>query len=385
MAEIEMTEKTNEEEISKSLREMQKELEENKDEHIINEGNDLQQEKKTYINLLFCQISIGIIVAYLYIAVSILMNVINRVIFHTYKFRFNFTILFCQQFFCLITFIILSKNSKKYRNEVGEISLEDFQQLKKNYITFAIIFILNNVTGFVGSQLIVNTPMYLTLRKLVLVMIYLNDLCIGKKKVSLFTSTCVLLVTFGSILAGIEDFSRDYIGYIIVILYNTFTVIYNKMTESFKKNTGIPNLKLLVYNSFLACPILLFLIIMTGEYKKVYIYLSGVKIFEGSYLGLYIYLFISFAFCVALILSFFISNEKNSSLFTAMLSNSKDIVITVLSYFWLKETKFTFYIVGGLLISTIGALLISTKSMIDNLRKKKIKEYAPIEIEDDKK
>ena len=158
MTEIEMTEKTNEEEISKNLREMQKELEESKNENMINEVSDLQQEKKTYINLLFCQISVGIIFAYLYIAVSILMNVINRVIFHTYKFRFNFTILFFQQFFCLITFIILSIKSQKYRNEVGEISVEDFQKLKNNYITFAIIFILNNVTGFVGSQLIVNTP-----------------------------------------------------------------------------------------------------------------------------------------------------------------------------------------------------------------------------------
>ena len=86
------------------------------------------------------------------------MNVINRVIFHAYKFRFNFTILFFQQFFCMSTFIILSKKSQKYRNEVGEISLDDFKKLQKNYITFVVIFILNNATGFVGSQLIVNTP-----------------------------------------------------------------------------------------------------------------------------------------------------------------------------------------------------------------------------------
>ena len=86
------------------------------------------------------------------------MNVINRIIFHPYKFRFNFTILFFQQFFCMSTFIILSKTSQKYRNEVGEISLDDFKKLQKNYITFVVIFILNNVTGFVGSQLIVNTP-----------------------------------------------------------------------------------------------------------------------------------------------------------------------------------------------------------------------------------
>ena len=227
--------------------------------------------------------------------------------------------------------------------------------------------------------------MYLTLRKLVLVMIYLNDLCIGKKQLSLFTSSCVLLVTFGSFLAGIEDFSRDYLGYILVILYNTFTVLYNKMTESFKKTTGIPNLKLLVYNSFLSCPILFVLIIMTGEFRKIYEYLTEEKEFEGSYFGLLLYLLISFSFCVALNLSFFISNEKNSSLFTAMLSNSKDIAITALSYFWLEGTKFTFCIIGGLLISTIGAVLISVKSMLDNLKKKEKKEYIPIEIADEKK
>ena len=143
------------------------------------------------------------------------------------------------------------------------------------------------------------------------------------------------------------------------------------MTETFKKNTGVPNLKLLVYNSFLSCPILFVLIFATGEYKKLYTYFTGEKIFEGTYLGAVTYLFFFCAFCVCLILSFFISNEKNSSLFTAMLSNSKDVIITGLSYFWLKGTKFTFCIIGGLLISTVGAVLIAVKSMYDNLRKKK--------------
>ncbi len=380
-----MADKTKNEEIEEGLEEIKKELEQNEKDKDLIEDTSLQQEKKTYINLYFCQISVGIIFAYLYIIISILMNVINRVIFHTYKFRFNFTILFCQQFFCTLTFLILSNFSKTYKTKVGEISIKDFSKLKKNYIIFSLIFILNNLTGFIGSQLIINTPMYLTLRKLVLVMIYLNDIFIGKKKVSLFTSSCVFLVTFGSILAGIEDFSTDYVGYIVVILYNSLTVIYNKMTETFKKNTGVPNLKLLVYNSFLSCPILLFFIIITGEYRKIYFFMVSPKEFDGTFLGLFGYLLLSFSFCVAMILSFFISNEKNSSLFTAMLSNSKDIAITVLSYFWLEGTKFTFCIVGGLLISTIGAILISFKSMFDNLKKKEKREYKPMQIIDDKK
>ena len=362
-----------------------KEVDKNDKEISLTEDNSLQQEKKRYINFYFFQVSVGIIFAYLYIIISILMNVINRIIFHTYHFKFNFTILFFQQLFALITFILLSMYSKTYRDKVGEISFYDFQKLQKNYISFTMIFILNNLSGFIGSQLIINTPMYLTLRKLVLVMIYLYDLVIDKKKISQFHSICIVLVTFGSVLAGIEDFTAEYLGYLIVLIYNSLTVLYNKLTEIFKKNTGVPNLKLLVYNSFLSCPLLFILIIVSGEYKKLYIYFTEEKIFEGTYFGLFINLLSSFGFCVAMIMSFFISNEKNSSLFTAMLSNSKDIAITVISYFFLQGTKFTFFIIGGLLISTFGAVMISVKSMLDNTKKKESKEYEPIKIIEEEK
>ena len=86
------------------------------------QDTNLQQEKRRYINFIFCQISIGIISTYLYIFMSICMNMINRILFHTYKFRFNFTILFCQQFFCLVTFVILSFTSQIYRDKAKEIS-----------------------------------------------------------------------------------------------------------------------------------------------------------------------------------------------------------------------------------------------------------------------
>ena len=275
MAEIEMVDKTKSDEINNNLSDFEKNLEDNEKEKINTDDSGLQQEKKTYINLYICQISVGIIFTYLYIIISVLMNVINRVIFHTYKFKFNFTILFCQQLFCLITFIYLSNKSEKFRNQVGELSFYDFKKLYKNYFLFSLVFLLNNLSGFIGNQLIINTPMFLTLRKLVLVMIYLYDILIGKKKLSCFTTSCVFMITFGSILAGIENFSSDYKGYIVVIIYNSLTVLYNKMTETFKKKTGIPNLRLLVYNSFLLCPTLFGLIFLSKEHKALYIYMTG--------------------------------------------------------------------------------------------------------------
>ena len=330
-----------------------------------------KEDKKTYINIYCCEISIGIIVTYSYMVMSILMNIINRILFHQYKFKFNFTLMFLQQFLCMITFLLLSKTNNNFIQKVGDISFKDFQTLRDQYFSFTLIFILNNLVGFYGNQLVVNTPMFLTLRKLLLVMYFLTDIFIGKKKFSVFTASCIILVTFGTFLAGIEDFSTDYIGYFVVLIYNTITVIYSRMTETFRKKTNIPNLKLLVYNSFLSCPILLFLIMSTGEYKKIINYFITRKIIEfGNYIHFFITLLFSCIFCIGLIICLFISNEKNSSLFTSMLSNSKDIIITVLSYFLLKNNKFTIKVIGGLLIATIGAIMISFKSIYDNTKRK---------------
>jgi len=334
-------------------------------------SNDLK-EKRSYINLFCCEMSLGIIITYSYMTMSILMNIVNRILFHQYKFKFNFTLMFLQQLLCMVAFILLSKTSSNFKTKIGEISLKDFMSLKNNYIIFAITFISNNLAGFYGNQLVVNTPMFLTLRKLLLVMFLLTDLFIYKKTISNFTKICIFLVTFGTFLAGIEDFSNDYIGYIVVLIYNTITVIYNKMTENFRRKTKVTNLKLLVYNSFLSCPILLFFIFISGEYIKLNNYFNEEKIIEfGSTFHFLITLFMSCSFCVGLIMCLFMSNEKNSSLFTSMLSNCKDIIISVLSNFFLQNNKFTKNVVGGLLIATIGAILISFRSIYENTKLKK--------------
>ena len=334
-----------------------------------NTENKIQQ--KTYINFYFCKLSLGLIVAYLYTGISILMNIINRILFHTYYFKFNFTLLFLQQLFCMLTFAIISKTSKNFKKAAGELSFSDFKKLKTNYLFFALVYILNNLMGFYGNQLISNTPMFLTLRKLILVMIYLTDLFLDIKPFSVFTAVCIFLVTFGSFISGITDFSLDYVGYIVVIIYNIVSVLHTKLSENFKKKTGIPNLKLLVYNSYLSCPVLVLLCFLTGEYKKLIKYFQE---FDGDYFKVFIFIFVSCFLCVLLITSNFISNEKNSSLFTAMLSNCKDIMITILGYFFLKGNKFTWNIISGLVISTIGAAMIQVKSILDNMIKNNQKQ-----------
>ena len=339
------------------------------------------EEPKTYINLICCHLSLNIIYTLSYVSAAVFLNIINRVIFYTYHFnKYNFTFMLLQQLFCIVFFLILSHKSQTFKEKAGEISLSDFLTLKYYYFSFGIVFILNALVTIIGTQMIINAAMFQTLRKLVLVKVYIYDLFFGYKKISKFTSVCVILVTIGGLLSGIDTFSRDYLGIAVTMIGNIITVAYNKFTESFRRKTGVPNLKLLVYNCYMAGPVLFILIFITGEYQKLITYfqeegyLSGELNNQGSFTGFFISMFFSCSLVIVLNCGFFMSNEKNSSLFTILLANTKDVVTSILSYFFLAGNKFTVNIFLGLVISTTGAFLFSSKSIWDNMLKKGSKD-----------
>ena len=334
--------------------------------------SDPEEEPKTYINFYFCKLSLNILYSITYVTVAVFLNIVNRLVFYKYHFnQYNFTFMLLQQLFCIVFFYIVSHKSQTFKLKAGEITFQDFFQLKYYYISFAIVFMLNTIVIFIGTQMIINASMFQTLRKLVLVKVYFIDLCYGKKRITCFTSICVFMVTIGSVLAGVDTFSRDYLGIGLTMISNFINVAYNKFTELFRKKTGVPNLKLLVYNSYISGPVLFVLIFVTGEYKKLIEYFSDQKYLsedleEGSLYGFVIMLFISCTLCIILNSSFFMSNESNSSLFTQLMANTKDLFTCILSRFILAGNKFTFNIVTGLVISTIGAMMFSMKSIKDN-------------------
>ena len=345
--------------------------EKNKDE--IPKLTNPEEEPKTYINFYCCKLSLNIIFTLSYVTAAVLLNILNRVVFYTYHFNnYNFTYTLLQQLFCIGFFFIVSHKSKTFKSQAGEISFKDFLKLKFYYISFAIIFILNALFIFYGTQMIVNAAMFQTLRKLVLVIVYFIDLFCGYKKITCFTTICVFMVTFGGLLTGVDTFSRDYMGIAITMVSNVVNVAYNKFTELFRRKTGVSNLKLLVYNSYLAGPILFTFIFITGEYKKVILYfkeegyLSEDKT-EGSFFGFFISTFLCCSLVIVLNSSFFMSNEKNTSLFTILLSHTKDLFTSILSYFFLAGNEFTVKIALGLLISTTGGVMFSSKSICDNM------------------
>ena len=336
---------------------------------IINRGN------KTFLNLIWCELNIGLAFTYLYIFSAAMLNVVNRILFQNYKFLFNFTLIFLQQLTSLIIFT-LGLSNENFKNKLGELSLQDFSKYKCYYISFSLIFIANTFFNFYGNQLVKNISMFLSLKKLTLVMLFFIDFFYGKKKLSCITITCIFLITGGSILVGMDSFSNDYFGYIVVFFNNVTAISYSKYTEVFKKHTKVSNLKLLVYNNYLNIPILILCIFLSGEAKRLYIYFTCENNgSEGTLYGLAMYVSISCIFCAILTASFFISNEKNSSLLTNLLTNTKTIFTSVTLYLFDKaKNKLSIPIFVGLAMGTLGAIFINAESLFYNLSLKRNKK-----------
>ena len=326
-------------------------------------------EKKKYINLYICHLSVGIIFTYIFIMCSITINIVNRVIFWKYKFKFNFTLVLLQQLFCMVFFTICSKKSEIFIRETGGVSFEDFWKLKFQYIGYCIFFILKTVTSFLGYQLVTNIPMYVNLRKFLTAMTFIYQYFCKKKKISNVNIFVVILLTLGAFLTGIDDYSTDIKGYLAVFMKNMFNLVNLEVSENFKKINGLTNLKLLVYNSFLSTPLLLITIFVNGELFKLVNYFKEEHDF--SYIHLIFFLIISCSIVMVTNASFFISNEKNTSLFTQLVSDTKYIVITFISYVVLKSFVFTWKNITGLFLSTLAAIIITVTSLYDNIKFKK--------------
>ena len=321
---------------------------------------------KKYLNLCVCHLNLGLIFVYIYILASSLSSIITRIVFHSYKFKFNFTLFFFEQTVCTIIFSFFKNNIQI-----------DFQTFLKNiyfYIIFSTIYILNVLSVFYGHQLVMNVSMYFSLKKLTPLMLFFIDCFIGKKKISIITILSIFFIVGGSILVAKDSFTKDYLGCGIVLISNILTITYSKLTEIYHKKTGYTNIKLLLYNNYLTLPVLLLGIFLTGEYKKIYEYINDSENngSEGTFSGLIFYLFLYGIVCSVLTSSFFISNEKNSSLITKLLSNSRAIFVTVALHIFDKDkNKLNATILFGLLLAIVGSILINIESIMKNINRQK--------------
>ena len=329
----------------------------------------LDKNNNKYLNLYICHLNLGLIFAYIYIIASSLSSIITRILFHYYQFKFNFALFFLEQSICTIIFTFIKKEVK--------FEFQSFLKYAYFYISFSAIYILNVLSVFYGHQLVINVSMYFSLKKLTPLMLFFIDCFVGKKKISLITILSIFLLVGGSIIVAKDSFTKDYLGCGIVLISNILTITYSKLTEIYHSVTGQTNIKLLIYNNYLTLPVLFLGIFLTGEHRRIYKYFSYEKNngSEGTFMGLGFYLFLYGIVCSVLTSSFFISNEKNSSLITKLISNTRAIFVTVaLHIFDKNKNKLNLTIFFWLILAIIGSILINIESICKNINNHKKEE-----------
>lgn len=174
-------------------------------------ASDKDQE---YLNLYFFEIKKSILFTYSYLFACIMLNLVNRKMFRDYNFKFSFILMMCQQLTGIFCFQFLFKSFKNYNKVIGNISITEFFAFKIPIIVFSTVFLLNIYFSFLGNQT-VNTQMFLSLRKYLLVFNYLFDLFVNRKNLPSYFGISVLMITFGSTLSAVSDsnFINNIISY----------------------------------------------------------------------------------------------------------------------------------------------------------------------------
>ena len=335
---------------------------------------DKKNSEEKFIDFYFVKISTNVIYTYVYLIASVLLSTTNRYLYQRFNFKFNFTLMFLQQIFCFFVFFAFCIRNKEFIKQSGEISMKDFKSLKFQYLLFSALFAMNHLSSFIANQLVVNIAMYLVLRKCLTVMSFFYDILINKKMPSKHLTFSVTMITIGTLITGYNDITADYFGYCVVLFNNILSLFYAQFTDKFNKKYNCSNIKLLVYNSAIVPPIMLVLFFATGEYKRL---IEFIKAFDQSQIFYLIFaLTISCSLCVVLNLCYLISNEKNSSLFTLLLSNCKDILMTAFSFIVIKESKGKMSSLIGISVSSLGAIVFSVKSAISNMKFKNKKKVS---------
>ena len=142
------------------------------------------------------------LVALLYLLVSIAMNITNRILFST-GFKFNFTLILLQQVVVIFCYNFIFSFSERFNKDIGQSSFSEFYHNKWIFIGMSILFILNIYSSFKGNQQ-VSTPMFLCLRKFLIVFNLICDLFYRKKELPRFFVYSVALITIGAVLTSVN-------------------------------------------------------------------------------------------------------------------------------------------------------------------------------------
>ncbi|CAG9331308.1 unnamed protein product [Blepharisma stoltei] len=288
------------------------------------------------------------------------LSFINKWIFAFYDFKFPFILLLLQFVFNAgfsVTYGAFVDNGPKAIWKVPKLTLDGCKSCLIISCTF-----LSNVSFGVISLTKVSIPVFLAIRRMVTILIYIVDLTYLGKPWKILEFLGVVLITVGGILSAANDFYADYFGYFLVMMNNAATVLHFNLCKSLsQKKPELDAGAQTFYMSLLSIPVLLCLCLFAED-------TNSYELFDRAK-PFYISLFITTVMGCLLTFSQALCINVNSPIATSVTGNCKDILATIVGLLVFPDVLITPWLLIGLAASLSGAIIYSYSKLLDELQK----------------
>eukprot|EP00250_Pteridium_aquilinum_P010403 c19360_g2_i1 orf=470-1543(-) len=227
-------------------------------------------------------------------------------------------------------------------------------QLQSARSLFPVVFFYNaNVAFALAGLQVLNIPIFNTLKRLTPVLIIAGKFAMGDSLPPKPVLLSVASIVIGCIIAGLGDLSFDVVGYFLAFTSCVLQSTYLILVEKSGKEQGYSSHELLLYNAILSFPVLLVLIVCSGEGLAALVALKQQIHALNSFFPLLIF---SLVMGALLNYSLFLCTLWNSALTTTVVGAMKALFSTILGFFVLGGVKVTFMVVLGVFLNTVGGI-----------------------------
>ncbi|GBG69519.1 hypothetical protein CBR_g4355 [Chara braunii] len=227
-------------------------------------------------------------------------------------------------------------------------------ELKAARACVPVVFFYNANVGFALAGLkALNIPIFNTLKRMTPVMVLSAKFLLGDPLPSRPILLSVVMIVSGCIIAGTGDMSFNLMGYLMALMSCFLQTTYLLLVERSGKEKGLNSNELLLYNAVLSLPVLLVLIVVTGESKLSLQAIVSLSEKHREFLPL---LLVALIMGSLLNYTLFLCTLCNSALTTTIVGALKAVVSTTLGFFLLGGVVATRQVVIGIVMNTLGGV-----------------------------
>ena len=341
-----------------------------------------QIQKKEFISCNFFEISVGILHTYCFLIFSLLLRTVNRKMNFELYYKCDFLVLLFQEIIALFTYFILYKFSRTFANSIGAISLNDFTNNFYYYITFTLIYLVLKLSELFNEAPSEQLYCFNNLKRFSLIFVFICEYSIIKLKISKVYILSFFICIFSSffyVLNSLKIIDKKLI--IVSIIRNILFASFCYIVFSFRKRYSGSPTKMLIYGSILSIPTCIINFFLTKEKNELKEFLNS----KGEPGKILLLLIISSFISIVFQYSFLSSIEKNTSLVTQLLNDSKRNFVNCVEFFSNDSLDKKETTIIGLIMGLFGNVLIFVMHIYENVRlkEKETQEEEPNDNEED--